>query len=70
MYLKWPSSKNLLICILLQNTTVLFTSDNGFLFGEWGMVLDKRQPYEVTIRVPSMLSGPMVPKGHVSDLVS
>ena len=31
-----------------KNTTIIFTSDNGFYFGEWGMVLDKRQPYEVS----------------------
>lgn len=52
-----------------KNTTIIFTSDNGFYFGEWGMVLDKRQPYEVTVRVPMFASGPHFPKGGTADSV-
>ena len=46
-----------------NNTSIIFTSDNGFYFGEWGMILDKRQPYEIVIRVPFMASGPFFEAG-------
>jgi N-acetylglucosamine-6-sulfatase len=36
---------------LLESTLLLFTSDNGFLFGEHGLI-DKRCMYEPSIRVP------------------
>ena len=36
---------------LLESTLVVFTSDNGFLFGEHGLI-DKRCMYEPSIRVP------------------
>ncbi|MFQ5789868.1 MAG: sulfatase/phosphatase domain-containing protein, partial [Acidobacteriota bacterium] len=36
---------------LLGSTLILYTSDNGFLFGEHGLV-DKRAMYEASIRVP------------------
>jgi N-acetylglucosamine-6-sulfatase len=36
---------------LAENTLVVFTSDNGFLFGEHGLI-DKRCMYEPSIRVP------------------
>jgi N-acetylglucosamine-6-sulfatase len=39
------------------DTAVIFTSDNGFLFGEQG-VLDKRNFYEASIRVPLLVSIP------------
>lgn len=48
---------------LAGNTTVLFTSDNGFQFGEHGLV-DKRTMYEASIRVPLVAWGPgFVPAG-------
>jgi N-acetylglucosamine-6-sulfatase len=36
---------------LLESTLVVFTSDNGFQFGEHGLI-DKRTMYETSIRVP------------------
>ena len=36
---------------LLESTLLVFTSDNGFLFGEHGLI-DKRCMYEPSIRVP------------------
>jgi N-acetylglucosamine-6-sulfatase len=36
---------------LLNSTLILYTSDNGFLFGEHGLI-DKRCMYEPSIRVP------------------
>ncbi len=36
---------------LLESTLLIFSSDNGFLFGEHGLI-DKRTMYEPSIRVP------------------
>ncbi len=47
-------------------TAVLFTSDNGFMFGEKG-VLDKRNFYEASIRVPLILKVPGAPSGLRPD---
>jgi N-acetylglucosamine-6-sulfatase len=53
----------------LNNTLVIFTSDNGFFYGEhrlWGF---KRHIYEESIRVPLVMRGPGIPPGvTVSDL--
>jgi N-acetylglucosamine-6-sulfatase len=52
---------------LLDRTAVVFTSDNGFLFGEQG-VLDKRNFYEPSIRVPMLCAAPgLVAPGTVLD---
>jgi N-acetylglucosamine-6-sulfatase len=40
-----------------ENTTVVFTSDNGFAFGERG-ILDKRNFYEESCRVPLVIAAP------------
>ena len=40
-----------------DNTVVIFTSDNGFYFGEHGLI-DKRSAYEESIRVPMIVSAP------------
>jgi N-acetylglucosamine-6-sulfatase len=42
---------------LAENTLVIYTSDNGYLWGERGLV-DKRWPYEPSIRVPFLLRHP------------
>ncbi len=47
---------------LEENTVVLYTSDNGYLWGEHGLV-DKRWAYEESIRVPFLLRYPA--SGHV-----
>ncbi|MCX6619696.1 MAG: sulfatase [Acidobacteria bacterium] len=39
------------------DTLVVFTGDNGFFFGEHGLV-DKRLPYEEALRVPMLLRYP------------
>lgn len=41
---------------LLENTLVLYMGDNGFSFGEHGLI-DKRQAYEESIRVPLLAYG-------------
>ena len=49
----------------LDNTIIVFASDNGFLFGEHGMI-DKRTMHEASIRVPMTVRyPPRVPAGTV-----
>jgi N-acetylglucosamine-6-sulfatase len=56
---------------VLDDTLVIFTSDNGFMHGEHRLELVKVVPYEPSIRVPLLISGPGIRRGvHVSDLVS
>ena len=45
----------------LDNTVVLFTSDNGYLLGHHRIPGDKYQPYEESIRVPLVVRGPGFP---------
>jgi N-acetylglucosamine-6-sulfatase len=47
----------------LDNTLVVFTSDNGFFFGEHRMPSEKMLVYEPSIRVPLIMRGPGVPVG-------
>lgn len=42
---------------LAENTLVVYMGDNGFSFGEHGLI-DKRQAYESSIRVPMMAWSP------------
>jgi N-acetylglucosamine-6-sulfatase len=42
---------------LLESTLLIYTSDNGFLFGEHGLI-DKRTMYEESIRVPLIVHCP------------
>lgn len=49
-----------------DNTLVIFTSDNGFFWGEHGRG-DKRLAYEESIRVPLLMRGPGVGAGKTSD---
>ncbi len=44
---------------LMDNTTVLYMGDNGFSFGEHGLI-DKRQAYEESMRVPLLAMGAAV----------
>ncbi|KAK6635375.1 hypothetical protein RUM44_000626 [Polyplax serrata] len=54
---------------LLNNTYIIFISDNGFHLGQFGQPWDKRQPYETDVRVPLMVRGPGVLKGVVKHPV-
>ena len=49
-----------------DNTLVIFTSDNGFFWGEHGRG-DKRLAYDESIRVPLLMRGPGVQVGTTSD---
>ena len=45
-----------------QNTLVMYMGDNGFSFGEHGLI-DKRHAYEESMRVPMLVRCPAVVKG-------
>ena len=55
---------------LLDSTIIMFMGDNGFAFGEHGLI-DKRTAYEESMRVPLLLSGGGLPAGAtVQDVVA
>jgi arylsulfatase A-like enzyme len=47
----------------LDNTYVVFTSDNGFHLGEHRLPFGKQTPYDTDIHVPLIVRGPGVPAG-------
>jgi N-acetylglucosamine-6-sulfatase len=47
----------------LDNTYIVFTSDNGFHLGQHRLGAGKWTPYEEDIRVPLIIRGPGVPEG-------
>jgi N-acetylglucosamine-6-sulfatase len=46
----------------LDNTLVMYTSDNGFLLGQHRIRSGKFLPYQESIRVPLLMRGPGVPR--------
>jgi len=53
----------------LDDTLLIYTSDNGFFHGEHRVATGKNRVYEEAIRVPLEMRGPGVPKGvQVDDL--
>lgn len=52
---------------VLNNTFVIYTSDNGYHLGQFAMAFDKRQPYESDIRIPFLIRGPGVSAKMVSE---
>lgn len=52
----------------LDNTIIIFTSDNGMLMGEHGQVNVKRWAYDPAIRVPLLIRYPkIIPPGSTRD---
>jgi len=52
-----------------KNTMIVFYSDNGFLFGDHGLI-DKRNAYEPSVRVPMIAYAPgLLPKGVTNPAV-
>lgn len=45
----------------LDDTLVVFSSDNGYMFGEHGGMMHKGKPYEESARVPFLVMGPGIP---------
>jgi arylsulfatase A-like enzyme len=46
----------------LANTLIIFTSDNGYFYGEHGLTVERRLPYEESIRTPLLMHWPKVIK--------
>jgi arylsulfatase A-like enzyme len=44
----------------MRNTTIVFTSDNGWLHGQHRVTGDKFLPYEESVKVPFIVRGPGV----------
>lgn len=52
---------------MLDSTLIIYMGDNGFMFGEHGLI-DKRVAYETSIRVPMMMQCPdLFPAGSVVE---
>jgi arylsulfatase A-like enzyme len=54
----------------LDDTLLIFTSDNGFFAGEHRVQTGKNRVYEEAIRVPLVIRGPGVPRGVTVDDLS
>jgi arylsulfatase A-like enzyme len=50
----------------LENTYVIFTSDNGYNLGAHRLI-HKMAPYEESIQVPLVIAGPGIPAGATQD---
>ncbi len=42
----------------LENTVIIFTSDNGYFYGEHGFSIERRMPYQESIKTPLIISSP------------
>jgi arylsulfatase A-like enzyme len=51
---------------LETNTLIAFAGDNGLAIGSHGL-MGKQNVYEHSVRVPLLLAGPGIPKGHRTD---
>jgi N-acetylglucosamine-6-sulfatase len=52
---------------ILDDTYIVFTSDNGFFRGEHRIAAGKFLPYDPSSRVPLLIRGPGIPHGAASD---
>ena len=51
----------------LDNTYIVFTSDNGYMQGEHRVRSGKMLPYDPSSRVPLLIRGPGLPQGRTSS---
>ncbi|MCG8698537.1 MAG: sulfatase-like hydrolase/transferase [Bacteroidales bacterium] len=49
---------------ILDNTFILFTSDNGYFYGEHGLSVERRLPYDESIRTPLLIRYPPLIKSN------
>ncbi|KAI9744302.1 MAG: hypothetical protein M1818_002454 [Claussenomyces sp. TS43310] len=54
----------------LNNTYIVYTSDNGFHLGHHRLGIGKKYAFEEIINVPFIIRGPGVPKNKTTDVVS
>ncbi|KAF7187110.1 Arylsulfatase [Pseudocercospora fuligena] len=55
---------------LLDNTYVIYTTDNGYHISHHRLPPGKECPFETDIHIPLAIRGPGVPVGHVAGVVS
>jgi N-acetylglucosamine-6-sulfatase len=51
----------------LDDTLIVYTTDQGFYQGQHRIAFDKYIPYEPAIHIPLVISGPGIPHGEVVD---
>ncbi len=51
----------------LENTLVIFTSDNGYFLGEQRIRAGKVLPHDPSLRTPLLMRGPGIPAGEVRE---
>ena len=51
----------------LDNTLIIYSSDNGFFHGEHRIPSGKNRVYEEAIRVPLLMRGPGIPRGVTDE---
>ncbi len=49
----------------LDNTFILFTSDNGYFYGEHGLSIERRLPYEEAVKTPLLVRFPPLIDGGI-----
>jgi N-acetylglucosamine-6-sulfatase len=56
---------------ILDSTFILFTSDNGYFYGEHGLSIERRLPYEEAIRTPLLIRYPPLiePNTRIGEFV-
>lgn len=52
-----------------EDTVFVFSSDNGFHMGEYGLTPGKQTAFDTDVNVPLVVTGPGVPEGRSSDAV-
>lgn len=55
---------------ILDNTYIVYTSDNGFHIGQHRLSPGKECGFEEDINVPLIIRGPNVPEQHVTEIVT
>ncbi len=55
----------------LANTLIIFTSDNGYFYGEHGLTVERRLPYEESVKTPLLMRFPglVKPGTEINGLV-
>jgi N-acetylglucosamine-6-sulfatase len=54
----------------LDNTVIIFTSDNGYMLGERDGMMGKNHPYQASVRVPLLMAGPGIAHRTVMPVVT